>query len=489
MYTGFVVKIDNLKKHSNADRLQITEIFGDSIIVGLDVKIGDIGIYFPIGGQLSEEFCDANHLCRKKADGTEDSGYLDRDKRNIKAIRLRGEKSEGLYLPISCVDYLGVSFSEQDIGICIHDLNGQEICKKYIPKGSGRRHGGNGRLNRPIIRKEDIAPLFAEHVDTEQLAYNLGAFKLGDLIEITCKMHGTSQRTGYLPVLVSYRGHGLDNYLIHKYMKNPSKASKWLKKKMKKILEYAKPIYEWKYISGTRHTVLDDWDGGFYGSNAFRKQHADFFEGKLHKGETVYYEVVGFTDTGAPIMPSASNKPLGKDFIRIYGDTTTFSYGCSPEGEVYAKNADGTKLIKWGSGPQSDFYVYRMTMTNEDGDVVEYTPDYMRYRCEQMGAKTVPEIAHFVLAQNDQDDFAKDFKEKVAQDLIMNMAEEFCDGPDLVDPTHIREGVVVRIVNRPKFTAYKHKNFNFKVLSGIAIEKIAESSELDNLSDDVISEM
>ena len=215
MYTGFVVKIDNLQKHSNADRLQITKIFGDSIIVDLNVKIGDIGIYFPIGGQLSAEFCDANHLCRKNSQGFADTGYLDGDKRNIKAIRLRGEKSEGLYLPISCVEYLGVSFTEKDIGTTISTLNGIEICKKYIPKGSHRR-GGNGSFVRPLISKAEIAPLFAEHVDTEQLAYNLNAFKLGDLIDITCKMHGTSQRTGYLPVLVSYKGRGLDNYFIHK---------------------------------------------------------------------------------------------------------------------------------------------------------------------------------------------------------------------------------------------------------------------------------
>jgi hypothetical protein len=48
------------------------------------------------------------------------------------------------------------------------------------------------------------------------------------------------------------------------------------------------------------------------------------------------------------------------------------------------------------------------------------------------------------------------------------MAELFYDGPDPVGKTHIREGVVVRIINRPKFAAYKHKNFNFKVLEGIA---------------------
>jgi hypothetical protein len=52
--------------------------------------------------------------------------------------------------------------------------------------------------------------------------------------------------------------------------------------------------------------------------------------------------------------------------------------------------------------------------------------------------------------------------------LVIKLAEQFYDGPDPVGKTHVREGVVVRIVNRAKFTAYKHKNFEFKVLEGIA---------------------
>jgi hypothetical protein len=47
---------------------------------------------------------------------------------------------------------------------------------------------------------------------------------------------------------------------------------------------------------------------------------------------------------------------------------------------------------------------------------------------------------------------------------------------------------VVRILNRPKFCAYKHKNWSFKALSGIAVEQLAESGA-DNLSDDMLSEM
>ena len=37
----------------------------------------------------------------------------------------------------------------------------------------------------------------------------------------------------------------------------------------------------------------------------------------------------------------------------------------------------------------------------------------------------------------------------------------------MMELTQSVEGVVVRILNRPKFTAFKHKNFSFKVLEGI----------------------
>ena len=74
-----------------------------------------------------------------------------------------------------------------------------------------------------------------------------------------------------------------------------------------------------------------------------------------------------------------------------------------------------------------------------------------------------------------------------AGDMIMRCAEEFYDGPDPVGKTHTREGVVVRITNRPKFAAFKHKNFSFKVLEGIISEKLAESAV--DVAEDVLAEM
>ena len=460
MYNAYVTRIKNLRKHPNADRLQLGECFGNTVCVSLEYVDNQLGIYFPCDGQLSVEFAEVNNLLRKKDDaGNSIGGYMDPNKRNVTAIRLRGEKSDGLFLPLTCLESFG-DVSTLKEGDVINTFNGHEICCKYIP----RRNHRQGRVsdgNRTRKKKVDVAPLFTEHADTEQLAYNLGAFKPGDEIEITLKMHGTSQRTGYLPVFKGYKRTFKD----------------WL------LRRDGKPIYDWGYVSGTRRTVLDNYDGGYYGSNEFREQHSKTFEGKLWKGETVYYEVVGFTHTGAPIMAEGNNEKLGKDFVKQYGKTTVFSYGCDPEGESfkheYADCWDGMNVREFK--PQSDIYVYRMTMTNEDGAVVEYTPDFMRYRCEQIGVKTVRVMWKGVIPGHTGDATAI----RLGQDAgawIKEKAEQYYDGPDPIGKTHVREGVVVRILNRPKFTAFKHKNFSFKVLEGI-IKDTAAAPDMEEVQE------
>lgn len=461
-YVAYVTTLKNLRKHPNADRLQLAECFGNTVCVSMEYAADQVGIYFPTDGQLSVEFAEKNNLLRKKDEsGNNIGGYMDPDKRNVTTIRLRGEKSDGLFLPLHCLDYCwdndGGAADHLRIGDTIDVVNGHDICTKYIPKRNNRTHSNSAGGNRTRKKKVVIAPLFMEHADTEQLAYNLSAFKPGDLIEITLKMHGTSQRTAYLP-----RFEGYKRTLLDRILKREGKAQ-----------------YDWGCVSGTRRVVLEDFDGGYYGSNEFREVHSKFFEGKLHKGEAVYYEVVGFTTSGTPIMGDADNKKLNdKEFVKQYGKTTTFSYGCSPDGKktMYGCDEQGNFEIETDI-PQSDIYVYRMTMTNEDGDVVEYTPDFMRYRCEQMGVKTVPVFAQFIIPNEEVD----------AGEYVRKIAEEFYDGPDPIGKTHVREGVVVRIVNRPKFCAYKHKNFSFKVLEGI-IKAVAEAPDMEEAQDIVEEE-
>lgn len=440
-HCGYIVKVKELRKHPNADKLYIATFFGNDTCVSIDTQVGDIGVYFPCDLQLSLEFCIANHLCRKLPDGTADTGYMEVDKRNITAIRLRGERSDGLYLPISCFNYCydDDASAYLKVGDIINEVNGHPICNKYIPRTRKQNNTNSSNVSKTRKHKDPIAPLFKEHIDTAQLAYNLSAFKPGDLIEITRKLHGTSARIGYLPVLKGYK-RTLWDKITHKY---------------------GKPIYQYDYIDGTRRTLLTGYDGGFYGSNEFRKHFHEAIEGKLHEGETCYAEIVGFTDDGTPIMGSVSNKKTNdKVFIKQYGDMTTFSYGCDPTGVI---------------APKNDFYVYRMTLTTHDGYTVEYSPEYTRYRCEQMGVKFVPVewrgyIPEHPASENDDT--------ITAGEWIMNKAEQYYDGPEPIDPRHVREGVVVRLVDKPSFTAYKIKNFSFKLISGIAV---AETNPVDEM--------
>lgn len=431
-HCGYIVKVKELRKHPNADKLYIATFFGNDTCVSIDTQVGDIGVYFPCDLQLSLEFCIANHLCRKLPDGTADTGYMEVDKRNITAIRLRGERSDGLYLPISCFNYCYDDDASVylKVGDIINEVNGHPICNKYIPRTRKQNNTNNSNVSKTRKHKDPIAPLFKEHIDTAQLAYNLSAFKPGDLIEITRKLHGTSARIGYLPVLKGYK-RTLWDRITHKY---------------------GKPIYQYDYIDGTRRTLLVSYDGGFYGSNEFRKHFHEAIEGKLHEGETCYAEIVGFTDDGTPIMGSVSNKKTNdKAFIKQYGDMTTFSYGCDSTGVT---------------APKNDFYVYRMTLTTHDGYTVEYSPEYTRYRCEQMGVKFVPVEWRGYIPEHPA---CEDDDTITAGEWIMRKAEQYYDGPEPIDPRHVREGVVVRLIDKPSFTVYKIKNFSFKCIEGIAV--------------------
>lgn len=466
-HCGFITTLKNVREHPNADKLVLATCFESTVCVSKDKYYeGQIGVYFETDLQLSMEFCEKNGLLAVYENGINVSGgYMDPAKRNVRAIKLRGEQSDGLFLPLDCLAYTGAKLEEFKLGEQITTVNGHEICRKFIPRSNAPKTAAGGAGKRVKRRaKRSIAPQFFEHKDTEQLQYYLDQFKPGDQIEITRKLHGTSGRTAYVK---TFRG-----------MKRT--FWDWL------LRREGTPIYDWGTVSGTRRTVMDTFEGGFYGSNEFRKQYHDFFEGKLWKGETVYYEIVGFTHDGKSIMGQCSNdKVKDKDFVKQYGKTTTFSYGCVPNPKQVAGVADPADPNSTFQNieRQSRMFVYRMTMTNEDGEVVEYTPEFTRHRCMYMGVDFVPVEWSGIIPQNPG---SHDDPTITAGEWVMKKVEQLYDGPEPLDPTHIREGCVVRIINRPTFTAYKHKNFFFKVLEGI-IKDTADApdmEEADGLDDE-----
>lgn len=438
MYCAYVTTIKDLRKHNNADRLQCATIFGNNVIVDLNYYAGQRVVYFPVDGQLSEGFAKENNLVRvKDADGNNIGGYLDHDKRNIKALKLRGEQSDGLVLPIEVLSkYTDVE--KLTDGAQITTLNGYEICRKYIPRSNRQnKYGTLGvsktRKSHKNKKEKIFYPFFVEHIDTAQLAYNERAFKPGDTCYITLKMHGTSART----------------------MNAVEVTTKTPPPLLKKIFHLkGKITRRYKIVSGTRRVTLKDYEGGWYGSNAFRERYHNFFKDRLPKGAEIFYEIVGWVDDNNTIMGRCSNKLVkDKEFSKQYGSETVFSYGC----EV----------------GQNDCYVYRMTLTNEDGFTVEVPWEQVQIECEKMGVKCVPTFEKFTYTTWED---------------LMSRVEKYYDGADPIGKSHIREGIVVRIDNRPSFTAYKHKNFYFKCLSGIMVDSLSEE-QIENMSEDIVSEM
>lgn len=421
-YKGYIVEVKELREHTNASKLQIATVFNSDVVVGLDVLEGDKMLYLPTDGQVDYDFALHAGLLREDKEGHKLSGYLDPKKRNIKAIRLRGEQSDGVLIPIETLEsFTNTKLNVGDTVDTVDTIGGKVICQKYVPATRVKEMPDNKKGNKTMSKKAKY-PLFKEHVDTQQFAYNLSKFRPGDLVTMTLKLHGTSGRTTYTKQTVK------PNFL-HKLFK-------------------LQPKQPFKTVSGTRRVILDDFGGGYYGDNTFRKQYHDYFEGKLNKGETVFYEIVGSLANGKSIMPTVHNKKLNdKEFIKKYGEFTNFTYG--------------SELGK------SDIYVYRMNVTDEDGNVVEYPTSLIKTRCEQMGVKMVPVIEQFFMESEE------DLQEKV---------EMFTEGADPIGKTHIREGVVLRIENREKFEVYKNKSFTFKLLEGIIKEEAVEA-DIEEIQD------
>lgn len=439
MYCAYITTIKGLRKHTNADRLQCVEVFGQNVIVDLNYYEGQKVVFFPSDGQLSLEYATDNNLVRvKDENGNNIGGYMDPEKRNVTAIRLRGEKSEGLVLPIETLSkYTDVSKLKDGDQITV--LDGHEICQKYVPRGKRNNHPvETGSKKKKKKSKESVSyPFFEEHKDTDQLAYNMSAFRPGDTIYITRKLHGTSART-------------------MKTVKITKKSNK-----LRRFLHMEPKITrEVSVVSGSRRVVLKDINAndGYCSDNGFRKKCHDLLKDNLPEGFEVFYEIVGYVNETTPIMGSVSNKGVKeKEFVKKFGDTTTFSYGCKPG--------------------ESDMYVYRMTATTADGTVVELPWETVKVWCDKLGVKHVPDLEKFIYTT------PEDLKERVNKYLSNMPADE-------IGKTHVAEGVVVRIDNRSTFTAYKDKVFEFKVIEGIAKDTsdVPDMEEAEELFEETLNE-
>ena len=410
-YKAKITQLTNLKPHPNADRVQLAICHGNQVVVSIHHKEGDIGIYFDSDGQLSEEFCKMNNLFRDtklNSDTQNKGGFFDVNRR-VRTQKFRGEISDGLWLPLQSLNYIP-GFDPKKIENEFDNIDGHTICNKYVNKQTIEFAAKNR-----TVRAAKKSVMFKEHFDTEHFGKNMDKFNKGDFIIITEKLHGTSGRVGYVKV---------------------ERNLKWYEYLLKKIGVKIEST-NWEYLNGTRRVVLQESNGKQFHDPTIREKSFELFNGKLKKGETVYFEIVGFESNGNPIMPSVSTKLINdKNFTKKYGDTITYTYGCKPN--------------------DCDVYVYRITSTNEDGDTIDYSWSDVVKRCGELGVKTVPEIKKFIYGDSIE----------TSEDWFY-LVSYFANGESRIDNTHISEGVCVRIEGGLENKTFKYKSFEFKVLEGI----------------------
>ena len=407
-YFGLVTKLQNVRKDENSDRLYLADCFNEGVIVGPDMHTGQLVLYLPTDGEIERWFGNEFCLFRKNEDGTSQGGYIENNG-HIRAIKLRGNQSSGVVIAL---DKVYEKFGDQGWkdGDKVNTINDKEFCCKYIPKRK------NGSINYSKTsykgrKAEGITyPEFSMHTDTEQLAYNLDKFRPGDMLNMTLKMHGTSQRSmntyAELP-------NGFFRRLFH----------------MKKRTKQA-------YVLGTRRCVVTENSHGYYGNDQFRMPHHEALKPYLEDGMEVFYEVVGYYGPNEEntIMPIGDNTKVNdKAFVKQFGKRSIFSYGCNPG--------------------ESKMYIYRITSNNGEK---EWTPDEITEWCNTHRFNRVPVIENFEFT--------------TVEDLQERINKYFEDLADPIGRTHVKEGVVVRIVNRRTFTAFKSKTYEFKVIEGIIKE-------------------
>lgn len=429
-YKASIVRLKNVRPHPNADRLQLSTVQGNQIVTGLEEKKGDIGVYFPVDSALSPEFLDANDLVARHDPETGNklnNGYFSANGR-VKVARLRGEKSEGIWLPLDSIYNLKPDLPKGWVdlkeGMELDEVQGVPLCSKYITPATKAAMRNNSAL--------PSNSYFHRHFDTEHLGRNMRDIPDGARLIITEKMEGTSFRFGFLP--------------------QEKKLSLW-----EKILSKFGAEFQDKYshLIGTRNMIQGSAEN--FGGEQYRYDAIESLIGNLHKGETIFGEIVGYEETGKSIMPKVETFVLPKETRKEFDlpSEMNFSYGCHPFTETYWSHETGEE-----NRVQNKIFVYRITQQNQDGDLIELTWDQVEGRCRQLGVETVPVLDKTLF-----------FGKYPVGDVIINADGLLHYAGDLVkglstQDHHLKEGVVVRWENNGQMGALKEKSFEYKLLSG-----------------------
>jgi len=171
-----IVVIDDVRKHSNADKLEIATVGGWSIVVGKgEFSKGSIAVMFEVDAMLPIDNPAFAFLAGRNERLVDGKPYA-----RIKTMKLRGELSQGLLLPVDSVGVDATTLLVDD------DMTEALDVIKYEP-AQPKVLAGNAKGNFPVfIPKTD-----QERVQNIKRAYE-DAVASGELFEATYKLDGSS---------------------------------------------------------------------------------------------------------------------------------------------------------------------------------------------------------------------------------------------------------------------------------------------------------
>lgn len=343
-YCATVVNLPATRFDLNGlDKLAGVSIFGYQVIVSKDSP-STLGIFFPAESQLSDAYCFNNNLYRhgNLNKSPDEKGYLE-DNRRVRAIKFKGNVSNGFFMPLESLEWTGINVSLLKEGDEFDNLNGNEICRKYtVPVKVGRVQQV---VDRGFIRADK--KFMPEHIDTENFFKNHDKISPETEVIITQKLHGTSIR------------------IAHTYVnRKPTIIERLARFCGAKIenLEYA-------YLYGSRKVIKDannPLQNHYYESDIWSNE-GKKIDGILPENYLVYAELIGWTPDG---------KPLQKGY----------TYGI-PQGNC-------------------EMYVYRIAIINEKGLTTDLSWDQIKEFCSKNNLKHVPEIMKVPMLQLTRNDFA-----------------------------------------------------------------------------------
>ena len=436
-YAAIVVEIKTLVPLENCDNVQAAIILGNQVIVDKSVKIGDVGLYFPLECQLSKEYLSANNLYRKKElnlDQTK-AGYFEENGR-IRCVKFRGHKSEGLFMPSGSLFFIGTSGLNLNLNDCFDELNGIPICKKYyVPKLTQSRDAFKQKGKGKQLRQSKLVEnQFRFHQDTSMLYRNLHRIDPDSLISITYKVHGTS---------------GISSYVLCKRkITKRERIGAFFHNIYTKLVTLGKGRYitletEYDYLYSSRKVIknpeLNPNAQHYYNEDIWGIAHKEL-EPYLQKGLSLYYEIVGYLPNGGMIQ---------KDY----------DYGCKV----------GEHAI----------YIYRITQTNADGKVFEFSAKQVQDWCRKNGLTPVPQLFYnyaFNLTEGIPADSDEEWREIFLEQVKKYYNEQDCYICKNKVP---EEGCVIRIEGLD-FEAYKQKSNRFYELETKNLDKGESNIEDEN---------